>query len=344
MNVRAWVGGRFVDGDFDRSANRFIRSSGTSAQSERYLVPGLVDAHCHGVGGLDVMDGKAAEIAEKLRAVGVEYLCPTTVTTPWEELRFALQACDPAVQGFAGVHLEGPFVNPAMAGAQPKEHIAPPSARTLEEELGDLLSRVKIVTLAPELDGAQEVIGFLRGRGIAVSAGHTDATFETLRARRISRMTHFYNAMRPFHHREPGCVGYGLLGDPELELIYDGIHVSAQAVDLLLQSRGLDGLVAVSDGTSLSGLPDGTVANLWGHRVTKRDGAVRLDDGTLAGSAATLADVFRRIWEDFGPEVAVRSASDNPRRSLGLPEPRLWLIVSREGDIIEPVEMELAIS
>lgn len=344
MKVRAWVGGRFVDGDFDRNASRFTGDSAPSGPAELYLVPGLIDSHCHGVGGLDVMAGEAPKISQRLRECGVEYFCPTTVTAPWEQLRFALQACDPTLKGFAGVHLEGPFVSPDMAGAQPREHILPPSVRALEEELGDLLSRVKIVTLAPELAGAQEVIEYLRSRGILVSAGHTDATHKTLSESRISRMTHFYNAMRAFHHREPGCVGYGLLGDPELELIYDGVHVSEHAAALLLRSRGTDRLIAVSDGTSLSGLPDGSVAELWGHKVTKRSGSVRLEDGTLAGSAATLADVFRRLWQDFGPEVAVKSASENPRRSLGLPGPRLWMIVSREGDIIDRVEMELAIS
>ncbi|MCW5945860.1 MAG: amidohydrolase family protein [Fimbriimonadales bacterium] len=309
------------------------------------LVPGLIDSHCHGVDGMDVMEGKAKQIGANLRSRGIEYYCPTTVTAKWSEIRHALEPCKDRFPGFAGVHLEGPFINPNRSGAQPSDQIEQPDYQKLANELGELLDLVKIVTLAPELNGSRQLISELRNRRIAVSAGHTDATSKQLHEHKIDRITHFYNAMRPFHHRDPGPIGYGLTENVTLEIIYDRIHVSAEALQIALRCQQENGcVIAVSDGTALSGQPDGTACEMWGHRVSMRQGAVRLENGTLAGSAATLADVFRNIWQDEGPSAAVEACSEAPRKALGLPEPRLWLLVDAEGNIIKVFEMDLAIS
>lgn len=310
--------------------------------AKHYLVPGLVDCHCHGVANMDVMDAKVEEIGKELRKRGVEFYCPTVITAAWKDIRRALEACRPGFDGFAGVHLEGPFINPERAGAQPKDPIASPDYDALRDEIGDLLSLVKIITIAPELPGSIEVIEKLRDLNILVSAGHTNATYDQLNAAGIRRITHFYNAMRPFHHRDPGAVGYGLVNDVVLEIIYDRIHISREAMEIVLRSRGkTETILAVSDGTRLSGMPDGSKVEMWGQLVAKDAGAARCADGTLAGSAVTLAEVFRNIWQDFSPELAVKACSENPRRHLSLPPPSVWLLVDSSGNIIEVFEMDL---
>jgi N-acetylglucosamine-6-phosphate deacetylase len=314
---------------------------------EGYLVPGLVDIHCHGYAGLDVMAGEGATMLPLLRELGIEWACPTTVTASWQEIRQALAPLAARPQGFAGVHLEGPFLNPSKAGAQPAGAIRPFDFQEIRRELGDLLPLVSIVTLAPELSGATELIESLTGAGIRVSAGHTDATYEQMASAHragLAQMTHFYNAMRPFAHRDPGCVGYGLNQPIECEVIYDRHHVAKPAMEILWRCRGPNQVLGISDGTMLSGLPDGTRTEMWGQEVVKQGGCIRLANGTLAGSAATLADVFANLWQDVSPEAAIHACSLNPRRALRLPAPELWAKVGPDGRIVGAVEGKLPLA
>ncbi|MEO7453431.1 MAG: amidohydrolase family protein [Fimbriimonadales bacterium] len=302
------------------------------------LVPGLVDIHVHGVKGLDVMAGQSNDIVRELRTLGVEYCCPTTVTASPQQTRQALAAIDALTPGFAGVHLEGPFISPARPGAQPAEQILEPSVDAFIELVGEFEHLIRIVTLAPERQGARELIEYLKGKGIVVSAGHTDATYDQLEENSPDHMTHFYNAMSPFRHREPGAVGFGLASPVACELIYDRIHVSRTAAQILWNAKKPSQIIGVSDGTMASGMADGWSGSMWGHEVTKRNGAVRLADGTLAGSAVALPNVFKFLWQDLGPEAAIAACSTNPRRALGLPEARMRLNVDGEGTIIEVLE------
>jgi N-acetylglucosamine-6-phosphate deacetylase len=306
--------------------------------STETLVPGLVDIHCHGVAGLDVMDGDAAQIGVELRQRGVEWYCPTTVTASISQIQAALTGLAGGFPGFAGVHLEGPFVNPEKAGAQPPEHIVHPLDVDLEAELGQLMGLVRIVTLAPEMPGAHPFVQRLSARGVLCSIGHSNAKASEVGAAFNSgarNFTHFFNAMSPLSHREPGCVGFGLSHSSNCELIYDRVHVCREAAEILFRCRGNFEVIGISDGTKLSGTAEGTEAEMWGHAATHRDGCARLPDGTLAGSAVTLAEVFSNIWQDFGPEAAILACSENPRRLLGLPESEIWLRVDTEGKIVE---------
>jgi N-acetylglucosamine-6-phosphate deacetylase len=220
-----------------------------------------------------------------------------------------------------------------------------PDFSALELELGDLLDLVRVITLAPELPGSGDLIARLRDRGVIVSAGHTDATYQELADNQIARLTHFFNAMRPFHHRNPGAVGYGLAETVSLELIYDGAHVSREAAALAISCQeGRGRVMAVSDGTPMAGLRDGDERQMWGHRVRREAGTVRLEDGTLAGSGVTLVEVFQYIWRDFGSLRAVQMCSTHPREELSLPAPALWMLVGAEGNIIEILETDLEIS
>jgi N-acetylglucosamine-6-phosphate deacetylase len=336
-----------VEVDFSEGTARL----GAPVEGEPYLVPGLVDIHCHGYEGLDVMEGHAGVLVSRLRDLGIEWIFPTTVTSDFADLRFALSSVvrEAPPSGFGGFHLEGPYLNPARAGAQRVEAMRLPRREEFEEELGDLLSQVRLVTLAPELPGALEFLSSLRDRGIVVSAGHTDADFATLKqayARGLKGMTHFYNAMRPFHHRELGCVGFGLTQSVYLEVIYDRVHVSREALQLVYAVGGASRVVAISDGTKLSGTAEGTRGSMWGFEVVHSQGAVRFPDGRLAGSAVTLREVFRYLWEDFEEEryLAVMACSFNARRWLGLPSPEMWLVVDEGGEIREIYEGALRFS
>lgn len=308
------------------------RESSDSRYDGLYLLPGLVDTHVHGALGWDFMSGQGDQVIRSLREIGVEYVCLTSVTSPWEELRNAIDSVNPDEAGFCGFHLEGPYLNPKMAGAQP-DFFLEPDANQLSAELGDRLEKVRIVSFAPELQGGTEFARSLFKWGIVVSAGHTDASFEMLEECRPNRLTHFLNAMRRFHHREPGPIDYGLTKNVDVELIYDRVHFSDEAAEMVVKSKSVLQLIGISDGTQLSGLPDGTDAMIWGQKVRKADGSVRLMNGNLAGSGSTLVEVFKNFWRKFGPVVATFACSVNPRRSLGLPEPEMWLCVAKDGTI-----------
>ena len=303
----------------------------TSSPAEITLCPGFVDTHIHGAFGIDLMGADAAgmiRLADRLEEIGVEAFLPTTVTASAEDIRAFLTRL-PVHRGIAGVHLEGPFISPDYPGAQPREAIADAEKwRGWENILTD--PRVRLVSLAPELAGAGELIDFLVGRGVGVSMGHSAATAqqaEAAFAKGADRVTHAFNAMRPLHHREPGLIGFALT-EPRLwcELIYDRLHVCRRAAEILIRCKGPDLVVAVSDGTMAAGMPDGSTVEMWGHRCRVENGAVRLESGALAGSAITMLDAFRNLAEDFGPEVAIRACAITPRSLLPeLSSPRVCL-------------------
>ena len=313
----------------------------TDEPADRYLVPGLVDVHIHGALGVDFFTGDPEDVVrvfDSLEVRGYEALLPTTVTASAEVVH-AFQARLPKHRIVAGFHLEGPFISPKHPGAQPPSAIAtiPTGPSEWDAVFDD--PALRLITLAPELPNAESLIRRLTARGVIVSLGHTDATFAQSHDAvtwGIRHATHTFNAMRPLHHREAGTVG-AVLGTDAIvaELIYDRLHVSQPAADLLIRNKPLDALTAVSDGTMAAGLPAGTRLSMWGLDVIVGDGDVRLFDGTLAGSAVTLDEVFRNLWADFGPHVAVRACCINPRRELHLTVPRVWQVLDGQGQILE---------
>lgn len=310
--------------------------------ADHLLIPGFVDVHIHGAFGIDVMSASSdrlRELCRKLEDAGYEGFLPTTVTASPEDVAKVLANLpdDPMVLGF---HLEGPFISRKYPGAQPQSAIAdvPSGASAWDPILDD--PRLKLITLAPELPGAEALIRRLAARGVTVSMGHTDATYAQCAAgfeAGARHTTHTYNAMRPLHHREAGTVGYAFLNDEVwTELIYDRHHVTREAASILMRCKPEDRLLAVSDGTMAAGLPAGQIVVMWGLECVVGQGQVRLKDGTLAGSGITLLDAFRNLHDDFGPETAIRATSLNPRASLGLTaEPKTWLVLDRELRIVE---------
>ena len=306
------------------------------------LIPGFVDIHIHGGFGIDFMtarEGDMAALCGKLEREGYEAFLPTTVTASAKDVLQAVNRLPehPMIKGF---HLEGPFISPQYPGAQPPAAIAPiPTGASEWDEVFDH-PMLKVVTLAPELPNALELISRLMKRGVVVSMGHTNATYEE--ARRgyefgAAHTTHTFNAMRPLHHREAGTVGYALTNDSlSTELIYDRLHVSREAAAILIKCKPVQELIAVSDGTQAIGLPPGQTLTMWGLKCVVGRRQVRLENGTLAGSGITLLDAFQNLYEDFGPEVAIRACCINPRRTIGMNEPpKMYIELDRDLRIVD---------
>lgn len=314
----------------------------TDQTSDYCLVPGFVDIHCHGAMGVDFMSASRSDfdtLCDFLAAQGYEAFLPTTVTASADAVESALDDL-PEHAMVPGFHLEGPFISPTFPGAQPLDAIFPAlEAGRWSRVLQD--SRLKVVTMAPEAPGGFELTSMLAERGVVVSLGHTNATYdEAKRAFDLGakHTTHTFNASRPLHHREPGVVGAALTDDRvSCEVIFDNRHVHEAVVDVLLRCKGSDNLIAVSDSTAATGQPDGTELTMWGHRCIVNEGKVVIaETGALAGSTATLLDCFKNFGRAFGAEVATKVCSINPRRALGLASPpSTWLVFDQSFDLLD---------
>lgn len=295
---------------------------------ENYVLPGFWDIHSHGAGGRDVCDGlpdSLEHIARHKRAEGVTTWLPTTTSSPWELLLETLRrGCGGAdfPCRTPGFHVEGPFLNPTMAGAQNPAHLLVPDRIRTEQLLA--AGQIAILSLAPELDGALDLIRHVTRRGIVCSGAHTDATCPQLTSAvsaGLKHLTHFGNAMRGLHHREIGVLGAGLLLDSLcLELICDGHHLSDDMLALLFRMVPVERLMLITDSMSASWLGDGP-ALLGGLEIEVASGrAVLRGTDTLAGSTLRYDEGFRRALRVSGlpPEQLVKATSWNQARSLGI--------------------------
>ena len=312
-----------------------------------YVSPGLIDVHIHGYGGADVSDGDpegVRRMAACLPANGVTAFLPTTLTVAWEKLeaicrdmrtleRESAQPDFPGAQ-ILGVHLEGPFINPAHKGAQNPDYILPPDA----ERILPLADIIRVITLAPEMPGAEACIRTLKERtDIAVSIGHTGASFDQALAAAAwgaTRVTHLFNAMTGLHHRAPGVVGAALVSDMYTELIADTFHVDRGLYPLLIRAKGRR-LVLITDALRSAGMPDGEYEN-GGQKFILKGIECRLKDGTIAGSVLKMNQAVRNL-RDYGGiplHEAVCAASLNAARSAGLDRHKGSLARGRDADIV----------
>jgi len=296
----------------------------------KILMPGFIDIHSHGADGADVCDGTVEaldHIARTKLREGVTTWLPTTLTQPAERLREILSTCATVMAGphggcrMPGIHLEGPFINAAKAGAQNTQYVRPPDV----DELAALhaIAPIRLLSLAPEMPGACGVIRAAREMGIVCSAAHTAASYEEIKAAMaggLTHLTHFGNAMTPLHHRGIGVVGAGLLEDGlMLELICDGVHLSRDMLELVFRKVAGYRLMLITDSVAASWCPDGRM-QLGGLPAEIRNGVVRLEDGTLAGSALRFNEGLALAHEVSGLPLSelVRTTSWNQARSLGL--------------------------
>ena len=295
------------------------------------VLPGFIDEHIHGAGGSDAMDGNTKDlaiIAETVAKEGTTSFLATTMTQSKENILKAMRAVKEyreaaGEQGarIVGVHLEGPFIAAAHKGAQPLEYVAAPDAKTFDEYNAACGNAIKIITLAPETDGALDFIRHIVAQGTVVSIGHTGAKYAEVKAAMeagATNVTHTYNAQSPLHHREIGVVGSALLlEDLYCELICDTIHVSVPAIQLLVKNKRADKLALITDAMRAKGLADG-VSELGGQTVYVKGGEARLADGTLAGSVLRMNRALQNMVEKVGVPLtqAVDYCTINPARTL----------------------------
>ena len=297
------------------------------------VYPAFIDTHVHGAGGADAMDGNVSAlsvIAETLAKEGTASFLATTMTQSVENITRALSAVKDYMAAGSekgaevlGVHLEGPFIAEKYKGAQPLEYIAAPDAEVFFKYQNASGGAIKIVTLAPENEGAEKFISALAADGVIASIGHTSAKFADIEkavAAGATNVTHTYNAQTPLHHRDIGTVGAALLLDClQTEVIADTIHVSVPALKLLVKNKPDDKINLITDAMRAKGLPDGE-SELGGQKVFVKNGEARLADGTLAGSVLKMNIAVKNMVEKVGVPLlkAVDFATANPAKSLGI--------------------------
>ena len=305
------------------------------------IYPGLIDIHSHGVNGTDTMDADLSEISRYYLQHGTTTWYPTTMTMSEEDI---IKACsvNTVIEGgtnIPGFHMEGPFINIKYKGAQNGKYVIPPSM-----ELFNLCPHIKLVTVAPEVDGA---IDFIRECPAVVAIGHTDADYDTCIAAfdaGAKSLTHTFNVMPSIHHRKPGPVPAGADAGAYAQLICDGVHVHPSVVRMLVKLYGTDHVVLISDSMRATGLGDG-VYDLGGQEITVTDGKAYTDGGNLAGSTSTLFDCVRCAISFGIPEYdAVKMASETPAALMGLNKGRIevgydadYIIVNDKFELVRSV-------
>ena len=328
------------------------------------LVPGFVDMHIHGGAGHDVMESDPAALPtleQLLYRHGVTTYFPTTITAPLETTLDALGRLADAIEAAsknqskdrarpAGIHLEGPFISHVRPGVHPTGDLLRPSLEIFERLWKASRGHIKVLTIAPELDGARALITEAARRGVCVSLGHSDANLEQAQSAVTAgarHATHTFNAMRPMGHRDPGILGFALADDRlSAEIIADGVHVDPLMVRLFLRAKGGDSAVLVTDATAATGMPDGQY-RLGSLVVEVKDGKC-LSHGKLAGSVLTLDQAVRNVvrFANCDLQGAVRLATLNPARTTGLASGVGTLaegatadlvVLSPQGDVVQTI-------
>ncbi|NLI90248.1 MAG: N-acetylglucosamine-6-phosphate deacetylase [Epulopiscium sp.] len=323
-----------------------------------YIAPGFVDIHIHGYDGVDTMDGTVEDIqiiAKGIPANGVTSFLPTTMTMSREEITMALDCVRQAKEvqdtmigaDILGVHMEGPFLNVKFKGAQNKKYFQKPDAKYVK----DNQDIIRHITVAPEIEGADEFIGDIsKNTDISLSMGHTAATFEqAMEAVQsgVNHVTHLFNAMTGLHHREPGVVGAALASDISCELICDNIHVHPGLFKMIHQVKGPDKLILVTDCMRAGGKEDGEYS-LGGQKVFVKDNSARLEDGNLAGSVLKLNDALKNMIDYTGipVEEAIKYVTINPASVINVQDRKGTLDSGKDADITvldENMEVQITI-
>ncbi len=321
-------------------------------EAQTYILPGLVDTHFHGCAGYDFCDGTAQAmdaIAAYEVTHGTTTICPATMTLSEETLMQICTACAEAVETetvcgdiplkeiLRGIYLEGPFISMEKKGAQNPAYIHEPDLAMLRRLQEAARGMIRMAVVAPEVPGAMELIREGQGE-FRFSIAHTGADYETAKEAieaGAAHVTHLYNAMPPFTHRKPGVIGAAAEnGRTEAELICDGIHIHPCVVKSTFRLFGAERMVLISDSMMATGMEDGEYA-LGGQPVTVKGNLALLADGTIAGSATNLYDCMRTaIGMGVPKEEAVRAATANPAKAVGLEGECGFLLPGRRADIL----------
>lgn len=309
------------------------------------LLPGFIDVHIHGAVGVDVMDATAhglQEVSDYLASQGVTAWLPTFVPSGDEDYASAVSAISQAMRGggarVLGVHYEGPFVNSAQCGALHTEYFKTYSGPGDLDSLPVPENGVRMITMAPEVSGGVELVRELNARGWVISIGHTRADLKVLDEAcdaGARHMTHFMNAMAPFHHRSPGPIAWGLSReDVTFDLIADGIHIDPFMLRLLMKIKGVAGISLISDAIAATGKGDGEY-EIWGETISVKNGRTANASGSIAGSVISMLDAVRLMHSLGVPYVDLAMiASGNPARLLGLDQICGSLEVGKRADLV----------
>lgn len=276
-------------------------------------IPGLVDVHTHGCDGHDTMDARFEEMCAFLAKNGTTSWCPTTMTMDFDSISRAMNAnTDCGGAQILGFHMEGPYISPKFKGAQNEKFIKAPDIDEFEK-----LPNIKMVTIAPELEGSMD---FIKRCKAAVSLGHTGCDYD-IAAQAIEAgavcLTHTFNAMPPIHHRNPGPIGAAAVSGIYAQAICDGLHLHKAAIMMLYKIFGSDRMVLISDSMRATGLSDGDY-EFGGQTITVKEGVARTMDGAIAGSTSTLFKCVS-VAKDFGIpfDEAVKMATETPAKLIG---------------------------
>lgn len=313
-----------------------------------HVLPGFIDLHMHGGGGAQITTDDPEEI---LRAVAFHRRHGTTrtlaslVTAPLEQMTAAVKTIAEIIGSgegatIAGIHLEGPFLNPSKRGSHHRDHLLAPDPRALRRLLAAGDGAVRVVTLAPELPGGMDLLREVAAAGAIAAVGHTEATHDEARdafAAGARLATHLFNAMRQFHHRDPGPAGAALADDTvTCEMINDGIHVHDEAVRIAVAAAGADRIAFITDATPAAGMTDGRF-HLGPVPILARDGRVTLLDGvSIAGSTLTMDAAVRHAVHAVGIPIteAATAAATTPARLLGIADRTGSIHPGRDADLV----------
>jgi len=335
----------YADDDHHYEADQTINGEG------QFLAPGFIDIHTHGNSGYDGVDG-THEAIKNIAAYhlknGVTSFLGTTVTSKKAILEKSIEAIatyqkkqtdDSKEATVEGIYFEGPFFNVKKKGAQPEKAIVKPSLDLMKHYVDLSNNTMKVVALAPEIEGADDVINYLNNQDIKSAIAHTDATYEQAMEgikKGLSIATHLFNGMRGFTHREPGTAGAVLNNDSiYAELIVDGVHLHNAAVDLAIKAKGIDKLILISDAMRAAGLSDG-LYDLGGQEVTVKNGEARLKDGTIAGSTLNLNTAIKNVIKNNNVSIvdAVKMASTNPAKAIGIFDKKGSIAEGKTADLV----------
>jgi N-acetylglucosamine-6-phosphate deacetylase len=366
-NGKILIDGEFVDNKaiiFDtriinvideNEINKYSIESKIDAKG-KYISPGFIDVHIHGYKGNDTMDGDIESLRKISRNVaenGVTSFLPTTMTMDIPVIRKALDTIQNIMKDetygaeVLGTHLEGPFICKKYKGAQPEKYIIQPS----EEVIKGYEEIIKIITIAPEVNGALEFIEkYTKEYGIRFSIGHSNATYdEALKGidKGICSATHLFNAMTGLHHRDPGAIGAVMNTDIMCELIADTIHVNHALFDLLVRIKGLDKILLITDAMMGAGLNDGEY-DLGGQKVYLKNGKCVLEDGTIAGSSLKLNKAIYNFtkYTDYELSKVLVLATINQAKYIGVDDRKGSLDIGKDADIVilnDNLEIDLTI-
>ena len=327
------------------------RSTGFPSASEiidvngLFIVPGFIDVHVHGAVGFDTMDSTSEAIhamGDYFAQHGVTAFLPTTVTASKKDTETAVQAVantNPSTTGarHIGIHLEGPYLSHEYRGAQPPQHLRPADPDEYKSWFES--GQVRLITVAPEVEGVSDLISAGSNAGVEFALGHTSATYEQVLAaaeRGLRQATHTFNGMSGLNHRTPGSLG-AILSDDRIwaQIIVDGVHVHPAVVKILIKAKGIDRTVVVTDAIRATGMPDGDYA-LGDQMVHVKDGIARTAAGGLAGSTLTMDQALRNVMEfaDLNLAEALPMLTRVPAASIGIQDRKGSLAPGFDADVV----------